>query len=102
MTSLQLLGLSANQLSGLLPGAQTSHEAVNLYSSVIEGAVRRSPPSLAHLSTLRRLMLTQNKFGGSIPTTFSALKSLEVLALSDNQLVGKIPTKLSSLIKLQL
>ena len=64
MTSLEVLGLSSNQLEGEVP------------------------PQLGLLTKLRWLSIAENKLTGSIPKGFVHLKKLERLSLSRNQLEG--------------
>ncbi|CAL9218031.1 unnamed protein product, partial [Arabidopsis halleri] len=49
------------------------------------------PSSLANLTNLESLDLSQNKISGEIPFELGTLSSLEWINVSHNQLVGSIP-----------
>ncbi|KAB7726872.1 BspA family leucine-rich repeat surface protein [Rudanella paleaurantiibacter] len=59
------------------------------------------PSSLSALISLQDLRLQANQLSGSIPSGLSALTNLQRLDLDNNQLSGSIPSSLSALINLQ-
>jgi hypothetical protein len=81
--SLAMLDIAHNQLSGHLPdwlSCLTDYE-----------------PSLAYgvnITGIQALIMSNNQFSGTIPTTFTELSTLKVLLLDDNSLRGKVPSLL--------
>ena len=55
---------------------------------------------ISALSALTALVIGQNSFSGTIPTTVGTLARLQQLGLNGNQLSGTIPTNTGSLNKL--
>ncbi|KAF3568114.1 hypothetical protein DY000_02012451 [Brassica cretica] len=78
LSSLKILSLRNNQLTGELP------------------------PDLINLKNLTRLYLQHNRLSGPLPETLSELKNLKVLDLSNNGLNGSIPSSLSRLTRLRV
>ncbi|XP_002990693.2 piriformospora indica-insensitive protein 2 [Selaginella moellendorffii] len=60
------------------------------------------PPQLGNLTSLERLVLTENRLVGSIPTEIGRLVNLKQLVLSHNLLSGSIPASLGGLSKLMI
>ncbi|KAJ3209956.1 hypothetical protein HDU67_005796 [Dinochytrium kinnereticum] len=58
------------------------------------------PPTLARLTFLELLWLSNNSLGGAIPPDLGSLSNLRDLSLQSNQLSGKIPSTLGSLSRL--
>ncbi|XVF78303.1 hypothetical protein PTKIN_Ptkin14bG0121200 [Pterospermum kingtungense] len=79
LSSLQLLALGSNKLSGDL----SSH-------------------MFDHLCQLRLLDLGENQFSGIIPNCLFKCKELEILVLRDNQLEGTIPLEVGNLTSLKV
>ncbi|KAF8377990.1 hypothetical protein HHK36_029323 [Tetracentron sinense] len=75
-SSLEMLDLGINQLSGYLPD------------------------SIGHLKKLRFLRLNRNSFWGSIPTSIGSLSFLKELDLSVNHMNGTIPKSVGQLSEL--
>ncbi|KAL0286382.1 UNVERIFIED_CONTAM: Receptor-like kinase TMK4 [Sesamum angustifolium] len=48
-------------------------------------------PAYANLTTLKSLLLNDNKLEGVIPTSLTSLKQLQTLDLSNNNISGKVP-----------
>lgn len=65
-------------------GNVSSVQLLSLYDNHISGML----PDLSVLSSLRWLFLDGNKFVGDIPTSIGSLKELEVLKLRDNSFEG--------------
>ncbi|XP_062096918.1 probable LRR receptor-like serine/threonine-protein kinase At1g07650 isoform X2 [Humulus lupulus] len=76
LTKLEVLGISANNLSGLIPGY------------------------LGNITTLTRLGMETNLFSGTIPSELGKLVNLEYLNLNANNLTGEFPLALTNLTKL--
>ncbi|XP_078166282.1 uncharacterized protein LOC144560950 isoform X3 [Carex rostrata] len=60
------------------------------------------PPSLANLTFLKRLNLSDNQLTGNIPAELGHLSRLQSLNLSVNHLEGNIPAELGHLSRLQI
>lgn len=69
---MELLDLSTNSLTGMLPG------------------------DIGTMEKIRVLNLANNKLSGELPSDLNKLSGLESLDLSNNTFKGQIPTKLSS------
>ncbi|CAF2039523.1 hypothetical protein HID58_032858 [Brassica napus] len=78
LSSLKILSLRNNQLSGELPS------------------------DFVNLKNLTRLYLQHNHLSGPLPAIFSELKNLKVLDLSNNGFSGSIPSSLSRLTRLRV
>ncbi|XP_024159457.1 receptor like protein 29 [Rosa chinensis] len=82
-------------LSPKLFGALSSLEHLALVSNpTLSGEI---PSSLAQISSLRVLTLSQNNLQGKVPSKIGALVSLEQLDLSYNNLSGQIPEEIGGL-----
>jgi hypothetical protein len=71
---------------------------INLYYDNLSGSI---PSSLANLTNLYVLILSNNQLGGIIPSFLSDLVNLGILDLSYNHLNGSIPSSLSDLSNLE-
>ncbi|KAJ3131004.1 hypothetical protein HK100_007004 [Physocladia obscura] len=95
-TSLIVLDLSENNLSGCIPdaiSALVNLRRLKLNSNNLEGSI---PPSLGSLINLRDLYLSKNNLSGSIPIELFQLRSLELLSLYSNSLNGTLPPAISN------
>ena len=95
------LYLTANNLSGELPGELGQLAAAKILSMSANNLTGRIPPELGGLSNLRWIFLRWNHLTGEIPPELGGLSSLEWLYLSSNQLTGEIPAELGSLSRLE-
>ncbi|MFQ6641302.1 hypothetical protein Gotur_014411, partial [Gossypium turneri] len=103
---LELLDLSNNLFSGLVPDcfkSLWSLTALNLADNSFTGSL---PSSLGFLTTLEMLSLRGNKFSGELPSSLQNCTELKFLDLSDNELSGEVPMwigqRLSRLVFLSL
>lgn len=97
LTSLRLLNLSGNFLTGNVPPefSKLRHLlTLDLSSNSIQGPI---PVSLSLIKPLGLLDLSENQLTGHIPPELSNLPNLVLLALSSNNLQGHIPQSLSLL-----
>jgi hypothetical protein len=81
---LQVLDLSANQLSGVITprlGRLLELQTLNLAQNQLSGQI---PPHLGYLKKLTTLNLANNMLSGPIPSTINRLTSLESLYLENN------------------
>ncbi|XP_019191635.1 PREDICTED: systemin receptor SR160-like [Ipomoea nil] len=99
-SKLEELDLSANYLSGNIPGDLcTTLVELDLSSNGLVGAV---PETLGDCSTLELLDLSNNRFSGKLPVeTLLNLTSLKILVLSFNNFVGGLSESLSSMVNLE-
>lgn len=90
-----------NDLKGDLPAslAFLSHlKVLALSDSLLTGTI---PAALGDLESLESIILTFSKISGSIPSSLGSLSNLKVLDLQANQLTGGIPSSLSNLSNLE-
>lgn len=90
MTALTTLGLQGLDLL----------EAGHVPEELLWGHIDRYLPSLDHLTNLKALNLSLNKFG-AIPAVITKLHSLEILDLSGNPYL-KVPQPLTGLLRLPM
>lgn len=122
LQSLQILDLSHNKISGIIPDcvdnftAMATRRSVDDYpfsefdysmnlGSVIESAPVATKGSSLQYDTILRLMtnvdLSKNNLSGEIPTELTSLVELRSLNLSENQLVGLIPENIGDMKQLE-
>ena len=85
------------RVTGLDLGGQWDQEAREWIPHGLSGPI---PPTIASLTSLRRLDFYANSLTGSIPSELGDLKNLEYLSFGDNQLSGPIPSELGDLVDL--
>ncbi|KAF2295649.1 hypothetical protein GH714_033411 [Hevea brasiliensis] len=96
-SSLSILDLRDNHLSGRIPGwiGNLSYlKDLVISNNHLEGPI---PLEFCQLHYLEVLDLSKNNVSGPIPSTFSNLEQIESLDLSYNNLEGKIPFQLTKL-----
>ncbi|XP_017985484.1 PREDICTED: probable inactive receptor kinase At5g10020 [Theobroma cacao] len=91
-TTLKVLNLSSNQLSGDLPSSLRSCETVDLSSNMISGDISVMQNWEASLIVLD---LSSNKLSGSLPN-LSRFEDLNTFNLRNNSLVGTLPSLLDT------
>ncbi|KAF7014920.1 hypothetical protein CFC21_028845 [Triticum aestivum] len=99
-SSLVVLGVAGNRLSGLIPtsiGQLNYLISLDLSRNQLGGEI---PTSVKNLPHLELLSLGHNLLNGTIPNDFNQLQSLKVLDLSSNRLSGEIPHALADLTNL--
>ncbi|VAH28196.1 unnamed protein product [Triticum turgidum subsp. durum] len=99
-TSLVVLGVAGNRLSGLIPtsiGQLNYLISLDLSRNQFVGEI---PTSVKNLPHLELLSLGHNLLNGTIPNDINHLQSLKVLDLSSNRLSGEIPHALADLTNL--
>ncbi|HEV7787362.1 MAG TPA: pre-peptidase C-terminal domain-containing protein, partial [Thermoanaerobaculia bacterium] len=100
LAHLQVLDLSANQLTGTMPpqlGNLAALTYLDLSSNAFTGAI---PPDLSRLANLQTLYLGGNQLSGTIPGELGNLAALEQIGLADNLLAGRIPKEFGNLANL--
>ncbi|KAF8391158.1 hypothetical protein HHK36_023459 [Tetracentron sinense] len=101
--SLQILDLSNNNLSGLIPQClgnfSNSISVLNLGRNFFYGTI---PQTFSHGSHLRTLDINDNQLNGQVPRSLVNCKMLEVLDLGNNQLNDTFPFWLESQPELQV
>ncbi|KAH7546179.1 hypothetical protein FEM48_Zijuj01G0173100 [Ziziphus jujuba var. spinosa] len=91
LSSLKILNLSLNQISGSLPnniGNFGLLQSIDLSSNNLSGEI---PESITSLVSLQELRLDRNRFEQSIPTGILSCESLVHIDLSSNRLNGSLP-----------
>ncbi|XP_027170529.1 probable LRR receptor-like serine/threonine-protein kinase At3g47570 [Coffea eugenioides] len=85
MSTLRLLGLTYNKLSGRLPSSMgyglIKLEELSLYGNEFDGVI---PASISNASKLTTSELGENRFSGPIPSSLGNLRLLAWLVLSAN------------------
>lgn len=98
LTSLHVMDLSNNQLSGDMPySIPPNLQTLNLGSNSLTGSL---PYSLSSMTGLVNLYLGNNRLSGNLQDVFSKLGNLTVLDVSFNNMSGNLPQSFSSLYSL--
>ncbi|MEM1245883.1 MAG: Calx-beta domain-containing protein [Acidobacteriota bacterium] len=89
LSSLRILRVSENQLSGAFPAvtALSALEELWLFENDFDGSL---PSSFSTMSSLREVRIDANRFNGSIPD-LSGLSSLQSFRASRNRFDGPLP-----------
>ncbi|CAI9285706.1 unnamed protein product [Lactuca saligna] len=104
LPNLQVLILSSNQLSGVIPSSLgnlgSSLQWLSLNNNSFQGEL---PKTLANCTSLALLDLGENRFSGSVPKWIGEnMKELVVLRLHKNSFTGPIPVELCERSTLQI
>ncbi|KAH3759354.1 tenascin-X precursor [Pelomyxa schiedti] len=94
LTSLDLLILSENSISGPVPddiGFLESVTSIFAYGNKLTAL----PSTFSKLTNLTQLFLQDNLLSGSVPEMFATMEELTYLYLSDNALTGSVPVSLA-------
>ncbi|CAN6214867.1 unnamed protein product [Urochloa humidicola] len=105
-----ILDLSSNNISGTLPAlGQMEASLLDLSSNQFTGSVRQVPPKIVTIDLSRNilsgplplnfqspmlvegLILFDNYFTGTIPTSICQMKSLSLFDIGNNMITGQIP-----------
>ena len=97
MSSLQVLTLSGNHLSGEIPESFKGMTLTKLWLNNQIGGGLTGPIDVLTMESLSVLWLHGNQFNGKIPESIGNLTSLKELNLNSNQLVGLVPDSLANL-----
>ncbi|KAL0426597.1 UNVERIFIED_CONTAM: Receptor protein kinase TMK1 [Sesamum latifolium] len=97
MTSLEVLKLSLNRLTGGIPESFKGSLLRILWLNGQSGGMTGPIDVVARMESLTSLWLQRNRFSGKIPDDISYLVSLQDLNLNANDLVGLIPASLASM-----
>lgn len=91
-SDLQLLDLSSNNLSGVIPSNISVIlpyiTSLDLSSNSFSGHI---PDNLANCTFLNKLVLDNNQLSGPIPPRLGQLSRLKTFSAANNHLVGEIP-----------
>ncbi|XP_017183718.3 receptor-like protein kinase [Malus domestica] len=102
MSSLTILALNGNNLSGSFPDNICQHlpsiQVLNLAHNQFDGPL---PHKLWQCKELLSLVLAYNNFSGSIPRSIGNLTQLARLGFGNNTLTGTIPYEVGNLQSLQ-
>ncbi|KAM3362054.1 receptor kinase-like protein Xa21 isoform X1 [Capsicum galapagoense] len=97
ITSLRVLNLNTNNLSGVIPrdiGNLHKLELLLLQFNKLSGSI---PEELFNISTLRGVSLAYNNLSGSLPSASNYWRTnLRLLHLGDNNIGGVIPSSISN------
>lgn len=101
MTNLQSLRLSKNHFEGQLPAEinnMTSLRDLSLHNNMFDGTI----PYIAHLSSLEKLELQENKLEKHIPFEIFRFQQLKELRVEKNELTGTIPPEMQTMRELRI
>ncbi|KAH3766775.1 surface antigen protein [Pelomyxa schiedti] len=93
MSVLASLSLSRNYLSGYLPVIPSNLHVIDLAHNNFTGPLIEHL-SISNFSKLLSLTVTNNSFGGTIPSSLTSLSTLQILELSRNRFTGTLPAEL--------
>ncbi|XP_074275089.1 leucine-rich repeat receptor protein kinase HPCA1-like [Silene latifolia] len=106
LSKLNWLDLTYNMFSGTIPVSNGTTPGLDLLVNTKHFHFGRNqlsgeiPPQLFNENmTLIHLLLDNNQFTGSIPSTLGLVQSLEFVRLDGNSLTGSLPTNISNLTK---
>eukprot|EP00250_Pteridium_aquilinum_P010843 c19666_g2_i1 orf=206-2053(+) len=98
LTSLHVMDLSNNQLSGNIPYSLPPNlQTLNLGRNNLAGEL---PYSISAMTSLVNLYVGNNRLTGSLQDMFSKLGNLSVLDMSFNNMSGQLPQSISTLYSL--
>ncbi|KAL2229263.1 receptor protein kinase TMK1 [Sesamum indicum] len=97
MSSLEVLKLSLNRLTGGIPESFKGSLLRILWLNGQSGGMTGPIDVVARMESLTSLWLQRNRFSGKIPDDISHLVSLKDLNLNGNDLVGLIPASLANM-----
>ncbi|THG13718.1 hypothetical protein TEA_004217 [Camellia sinensis var. sinensis] len=100
--SLKMLSVSENQLIGTIPKEIGSLRNLTLLSLAANNLNGNIPSTLGEIKSLQRLYLGGNNFHGSIPNEICLLSNLGELYAEQNKLSGSIPSCIENLRGLQV
>ncbi|XP_039158850.1 probable LRR receptor-like serine/threonine-protein kinase At3g47570 [Eucalyptus grandis] len=100
-TSLQVLDISDNNFSGILPESignlSSQINRMTIENNRLSGNI---PSSIGNLQGLELLSMGNNKFTGNIPDTIANLIELKYFSADMNKLTGNIPSSIGNLTEL--
>ncbi|XP_026429244.1 DNA damage-repair/toleration protein DRT100-like [Papaver somniferum] len=77
-------------------GGMGQYRHLDLSDNMFAGPIDEDTGNLEVMQFIRKLVLSNNPFGGSIPKSLGKLRSLMTLKLANNGLTGTIPSELSN------
>ncbi|CAL5363822.1 unnamed protein product [Camellia sinensis] len=92
LKNLQILALSVNRLSGVIPASLFNHSSLTSFNVVVNQIQGSLPWDLGiTLPNIELFGIAGNQFTGSIPVSISNASKLHELELDQNNLTGKVP-----------
>lgn len=90
-SSLRLLGLTKNSLSGEIPSSIGNLTSLVYFLAAQNSLTGSIPGSMARLSHMQVIDLTYNYLSGTVPNSIFNLSSLTYLGLGRNSFAGELP-----------
>ncbi|XP_058109124.1 probable LRR receptor-like serine/threonine-protein kinase At3g47570 [Magnolia sinica] len=100
-TQLRFLSLGVNSIFGSIPSGIQNLVGLTALAMEYNFLTGTIPVGVAKLNNVRVLYLNGNELSGKIPSTLCNISQLFLLALLENNLSGNIPSALGNCIKLQ-
>ncbi|KAL5727020.1 lysine--tRNA ligase [Ranunculus cassubicifolius] len=101
-SSLKVLLLGGNELTGSIPISLGNFSALEILDASQNELSGRVPESLGRLSALKTMRLHYNQLSGPIPMSLGSLTNLSILNLRSNRFNGTVPSTLGQLSKLSI
>ncbi|KAL1085133.1 hypothetical protein V6Z11_D08G029200, partial [Gossypium hirsutum] len=101
-SSLVLLDLSENSLSGTIPDCLGNLSYLETLDLEMNNFIGKIPNSFVNNSELRHLLLNDNQLEGLVPSSLANTTSLELLNLGNNKLTDRFSGWLASLSSLEV
>ncbi|KAI7730788.1 hypothetical protein M8C21_013742 [Ambrosia artemisiifolia] len=101
LNSVKFLNLSSNQLTGLIPssiGNLTNLHYLYLDNNILSGSI---PFELGHARDLIDLTLSKNMLNGTLPLSFRNFSRIERIEINDNNISGSIPNYFANYTRLE-
>jgi Leucine-rich repeat (LRR) protein len=101
LTTLDLLALANNQISGSIPDAYQSFKHLEGFELQYNALTGTLPSYFGEMTELQVLSLSNNDLQGALPSSMSNMKHLTTLALDDNSFTGDMASVVNGMVNLK-